>query len=147
MATVERLTGYTYDSLLELEDGAAAITADGAGSAVLDLGTGHVSGDIVLDVSAIDATTGDELYTIFAQLSDSATIASGIEHACAIQLGGVTGALGQRDVSSLAGRFVMPFQNQLSTRRYRYLRLYVDVSGTSPSITFVAYLAKHKGQG
>ncbi len=139
MATEARLSGHIYDSLLELEDGAAAITADGVGSDILDLGAAHVTGDIVIDVSAFDQTTGDEQVTIIAELSDSATHASGIEPACALLLGGATTPLGNRDVASDTGRYVLPFNNQQNTRQYRYLQLYFDVSGTSPSITCVAY--------
>lgn len=147
MATASRLSGYIFDSLLELEDGAAAITADGAGSAILDLGAGRVVGDIVIDVSAMDLTTGDEQYNIIAEVSDSATFASGIEQACAIQIGGATTPLGNRDLASDVGRYVLSFQNQLNDRVYRYLQLHVDVGGTTPSITFKAYLSKGKGQG
>lgn len=147
MATAAPIGQYTLDTTLQLEDAAAAITADGAGSAVLDLGAALVHGDIVIDVTAIDATTGDELYAIHVQVSDSATIASGIETVATLHLGGTTGALGQRDVASTTGRYILPVINQLATRQYRYMRLYVDVSGTTPSITFTAYLCKRKGQG
>lgn len=145
MATVSRLTGYIFDSLLELEDGAAAITADGAGSAIVDLGASvHVTGDIVIDVSAFDVVTGDEQVTIIAELSDSPTHASGIEPACALLLGGATTPLGNRDVVTDVGRYILPFNNVLNTRAYRFLQLHFDVTGTTPSITCFAYLSKHK---
>ena len=143
MALVLRETNYTLDVDLLLEDGAAAIVADGAGSAILDMGAARVVGDIVIDISAI--TTGgasDETYTIIAELSDSATHASGIEHACMVQVGGIPAAvLGNRDITSDVGRYILPFVNQANSRQYRFLQLHVDVTGTTPSITFIAHLA------
>lgn len=148
MATVARLTGYIYDADLELEDGLAAIIADGEGSAIVDLGASvHVTGDIVVDVSAIDLVTGDEQYTIIAELSDDSGHASGIEPMGALLLGGVTASLGNRDVASTVGRYILPFNNQMNDRVYRYLRLHFDVGGTTPSITCVAYLSKSRQHG
>ena len=147
MTTVLRATNYTLDVDLLLEDGAAAITADGAGSEILDMGANgsRMRGDIVVDVSAIDETTGDEQYTIIAELSDSSTHASGIEPTVALLLGGATTPLGNRDIESDIGRYILPFTNQANGRTYRFLQLHVDVTGTTPSITFVAHLAIAKG--
>jgi hypothetical protein len=146
MATVASIGQYTLDTLLQLEDGAALIAADGDGSAILDLGAAAVWGDVVIDVSAIEVATTDEQYVIHVQLSDSATFASGIEVCASLQLGAVaTGALGQRDVVSTTGRYVVPVTNQMSTRQYRYMQLYVDVSGTiATGIMFTAYLCKSR---
>lgn len=150
MAETSRLTGYIFDALLELEDGAAAITADGVGSGIVDLGASvHVTGDIVLDISAMTVGgAAEENYNIIAEVSDSPTFASGIENAGAIEIGSfATTVIGNRDVESDPGRYVLQFQNQLNTRVYRYLRLFFDVTGTSPSITLVAYLSKSKDSG
>ena len=144
MTTVPRLSGYIFDSLLELEDGAAAIITSGAGSTIIDLGEAHVTGDIVLDISAIDTVTGDELYTIYVEVSDDPAVATGVEHVASIELGGVTGAAGSRDVATDAGRYIIPFQNQMNDRQYRYVNLQLVIGGTSPSITMQAYLSKAK---
>ena len=139
-------TQYTLDVDLELEDGAAAITADGAGSAILDLDSTapRTRGDIVLDVSAMDITTGDETYTIMAQGSSSATFASTIQELACIRVGDGSAISSTIDVNDSTGRFVLPFINERNGTSYRYLRLYVDVAGTTPSITFKAWLAKTK---
>lgn len=145
--TIVREPQYTIDTLLQLEDGAAAIVADGAGSAILDLGDARIRGDVVIDVSAI--TTGGasgETYAICAQFSSSATFASDVENGPIMFLGDeatVPGAA-EVDVDSDAGRYILPVVNQLNTRQYRYMRLWVDVTGTAPSITFVAHLCKEK---
>jgi hypothetical protein len=144
MATVASIGQYTLDTLLELEDGAGAFTAGGAGSSILDLGAAAMWGDIVIDVSAIVVNTDDELYQIHARLSDSASIASGIEIASTLTLGGATGALGGRDVVATVGRYVLPVTNQMATRQYRYLQLFVVQEGTGDSITFTAHLCKSR---
>lgn len=140
--TVTRETSYLYDTLLQLEDGAAAITASGAGSAILDIGDARMRGDVVIDVSAIDTVTGDETYTIHAQFSSSSSFASDIELGPSIQLSAA--AVGGSDVVPDAGRYVLPVVNVLDTRQYQYMRLFVVVAGTTPSITFEAFLSKEK---
>ena len=71
---------------------------------MVDLGDlAVVAGHIVVDVSALDTVTGDETYNIVAELSDSATFVSGIENVAFIEIGGTTGALGNRDVESDSG--------------------------------------------
>ena len=81
----------TFDANLVLKD-AGAITSSGVctvdGSAkILDIGSGAMEADIVIDVSAIELETGDERYVIGAQISDSATFASGVYEVCALILG------------------------------------------------------------
>ena len=81
----------TFDASLVLKD-AGAITSSGVctvdGSAkILDIGGGAMEADIVIDVSAIELETGDERYVIGAQISDSATFASGVYEVCALILG------------------------------------------------------------
>jgi hypothetical protein len=81
----------TFDASLVLKD-AGAMTSSGvctvdSSAKILDLGSGAMEADIVIDVSAIELETGDERYVIGAQISDSATFASGIYEVCALILG------------------------------------------------------------
>ena len=138
---------YTIDTLLELEDGAAAITADGAGSDILDIGAFRMRGDVVCDVSAIDIGHADETYFISVQGSSSSTFASTIQELACLRLGDGTTIGSTIDVDDTTGRFVIPFVNERNGTSYRYLRLYVDVTGTGNSITFKAWLAKAKSMG
>lgn len=153
-----RRTQQTLDTLLELEDGAAAITADGNGSAIIDLHGGAGSNqpnpplmhaDLLVDVSAI--TTGGasgETYIIHFQGSSSATFASDIENLAAMPLGDVSGTAlvgSAADVDSDIGRYVIPVTNEANGRTYRFVRLRIDVGGTAPSITFVGNLAIRVG--
>lgn len=139
---------YTIDVDLLLEDGAAAITADGIGSEILDLGSTapRTRGDVVFDVSAIDIVSTDETYDISIQGSSSATFASTIQELGALRIGdgSTLGTVNGVDVDDTTGRYVVPIINDHNGTSYRYLRLYVDVTGTTPSITFKAWLAKTK---
>ena len=144
-----RRTNYVVDTQTELEDGAGAITTSAVGStASFDLGgldqtnAAVVYGDLVVDVSAIDATTGDELYELILEGSTSSTFASGIEEVARMHLGGTTGLNGGQDIASGTGRYVVSFSNERNGRTYRYVRLNFVLSGTTPSITCTAFLAK-----
>ena len=143
---VLRAANYIIDADLQLEDGAAAITADGVGSAILDLGNARMVGDVVIDVSAIDHTTDDEQYHIYARYSSSATFASDIEAGQALLLQSAGVGIAGGDVDPDAGRYILPVTNVINDREYRYMQLYVDVAGTTPSITFKAWLSKSKPQ-
>lgn len=117
-----------------LEDGGAAVTADRAGrvggvARIFDCGAGALfDGYLILDISAIN-TTGDRTYNIKLQASNSATFASGVIDLNAPPL--LMGGTGQSAVI---------VTNRVVDTNYRYLRLYIDVGGTSPSVTLEAWL-------
>src|SRR5262245_15239855 len=61
-------TGYTFDVNLQLKD-AGAVTSSAAaqvsGSAkIVPVGSGLFTGDVVIDVSAMDIVSNDEIYDI-----------------------------------------------------------------------------------
>ena len=144
-----RRTQQTIDTQTQLQDSAAISTSQTGEIAtvaqILDLGGGGQNNaplvyfDVVLDVSAIDATTGDELYEIILEGSTSSSFASGIEEVGRLHLGGATGLNGGQDVVSAAGRYVIACCNERNGNTYRYLRINFVLSGTSPSITTTAY--------
>lgn len=151
----QRTKHRTFDALLELHDGAAAVTADGAGQVdssaqIVDLWQGastgtagdgaEFHGDWVLDVSVLDQTTGDELYTCILEGSNSSSFASGITALAMIQLGDEDTMHGTQETDMLTGRYVIPFSNEKNDTFYRYVRVYFDVNGTSPSITCISYI-------
>src|SRR5512147_404305 len=83
--------GYNFDAALELKDSgsvtsSAAAQVDSADK-ILNLGDAYVEGAVVIDVTTIEVATGNELYQIGWQLSDSATFASGIFEAATLCLG------------------------------------------------------------
>lgn len=153
--TAKHRPGYTFDANLLLKD-AGLIAADAAaqvgGSArVLDLGTGLVEGDIIIDISALEIASGDERYNIIAQLSSSATFASDIVIVALMPIGDgstIGAAFGTSgvDVDDLVGRYILPFRNERNGIWYRYLRLFTDVTGTiATGIGYTAFLAISEG--
>lgn len=136
----------TYDDLLELKDAglvaASAAAQVGGVDKILDIGAGDLEGDIIIDATAVEVDSGNEIYTIGAQISDSATFASGIYEVTAIQLGDSVPLHGDTDMG--VGRYVLPFQNRIADGvAKRYLRIYTTVAGTiATGINFSAYLAK-----
>ena len=140
------LTGYNaaVDDDFQLEDAAAAITASGAGSTIIDLGAGVelMLGDIFIAVSALDTVTGNEGYRINLEGSMSATFASGVVELCDLSIGGATDARVNGDVLATVGNYALPFRTEQDDVNYRYLRLFFVLSGTTPSITCTAWGVK-----
>ncbi len=149
----------TFDALLELEDGGAAITADAAGQVsssdqILDVGgdgkpdsadrerEAELHGNMQVDISAIAIDGNDELYHIILQGSSKADFASDIENLAILSLGALEVALGGSDIDGLIGRYVVPFTNERNGITFRFLRLFVDVTGATVSITLKARLHK-----
>lgn len=136
----------TFDSLLELKDAylvasSAAAQVDSSNK-IIDLGSGDVEGDIIIDVSACEVDNSDEMYIIGAQISSSASFASDIYEICSLKLGDASPLPG--DVDMGAGRYLLGFQNRIGDgTAKRYMRIYTTVSGTvGTGINFTAYLAK-----
>lgn len=136
----------TYDADLQLHDGVAAITADGGGvvggsAKILDLGEGRADGRAIIDLDAL--TTGGaapETYDIIAQFSDSPTFASGIVNGPRLKFGAAA-STGASAANAAGERHELPFASEVNGEVYRYMRLYVDVAGTAPSIDFTAFAA------
>jgi hypothetical protein len=122
---------YIFDANLELKD-AGLVAADAAGAVdsvdvIRDIGTGHFKGMAVIDVTAIEIASNDEVYKISIQGSSSSTFASDIVDLAEISLGALEVIGG--DVDSTTGRYELPFTNRKNNTYYRYIRCYTDVSG------------------
>lgn len=138
--------GYNFDAALELKDSSsvtssAAAQVDSADK-ILNLGDSYVEGAVVIDVTTIEVATGNELYQIGWQLSDSATFASGIFEAATLCLGDSSVIGG--DTDSAVGRYILRVSNEHKGTIYTYARLYHTISGTidTTGITYSAYLTK-----
>lgn len=135
----------TYDAALNVRTLAAAITSTETGALILDLGAGLVCGDLVIDYSAMDTTTGDECYAFTLEGSPDAAFgtAGNIKALAQLTIGGTTGLNPPNGAAdAAAGRLVIPFRNERIGTTYRYVRLLTTVSGTSATIIFAAFLAK-----
>lgn len=117
----------------ELLSDAQAITADAASTNIrdfggdFDIGRGEPMAVVVqIDVAA-DITTGDETYTFVLQTDDNSGFASPTDiMSRTIAASGLTAG----------SRFLLP----LTLGNERYLRVFYDVGGTTPTMTVTAFL-------
>lgn len=131
---------FTYDNSLLLEASAAHTTAQtDVGATILDLGEGLFDGFLVIDVTALDVASTDEYYVISLEGSTVAAMTSGSVELGVSRMGNVTAP---GDADTAVGRFAVPVRNEQNGTLYRYVRLSTAVAGTTPSITFSAFLAK-----
>lgn len=130
-----------YDSTLIMKD-AGLVAASAAGTVasaakVANVGEGRVDARLVLDVTAIEVASNDELYSVAIQGSTSASFASGIEELAVVNLGAAEVIGGDSD--STVGRYEIPFSNVKAGVTYPYLRVYTTVAGTvATGINYVA---------
>ncbi len=136
---------YNLDVLLLLADGAVAVTADGvsqvAGAAVnIQLGPGRFEGVLIIDVSAMDVSSADEVYNLILEGASSNAF-SATEVLSQYTLG-ATAVRPHGAATSVIGRYEIPFITEQHDTVYDWVRLYADVGGTTPSITFKAWIAE-----
>ena len=139
---------YIVDAAAQLEDGAAAITVTGAGSAVLDLGGPGVgklprtSGTVIFDVSAIVNSDGTEFYDLIVQLADDSAFTTGVVDRAAVLMGDRT-ATGAPDEYG-TGRLAVGIDNEHKGVVKRFMRLFVVVGGTAPSVMLTSWFAENQ---
>jgi hypothetical protein len=138
---------YMYDTLLVLK-AAGLIAASAAVATIVDTGgTGHFSGEIVIDVSALEIASNDEIYDIVLQGSPDAAFgtAGNIQELAAISLSAKEVKRTDSDKDDVIGRYIMPFRNEFAGTNYRYLRLYTVVAGAvATGINYAAFIGKRK---
>ena len=135
----------TFDADLELKD-AGLVAASAAGEVnsvaqILDIGTGYWESDVIIDVSACEVDTGDELYQIGIQISSKSDFSSDIYEVATLKLGDASVLPG--DVDMGAGRYVLKCTNAIAENvTKRYARVYTTVSGTiATGINYTAYMS------
>lgn len=116
---------------------------DGTVNGYVDLGTGLVTGWIVIDVLEIEIASLNEAYRIVVQGCNDPGFGSGIENLTAADFGAGAVRLGGAQTSTV-GRYYLGFCNQARDgTNYRYIRLYDVISGTvSTGIKYNAWLSK-----
>lgn len=130
---------FTYDDALSLKD-AGLVASTTTESTILDLGAGLVCGHLVLDVSAVEVASTDEIYLVCLEGSNVAAMSSGSVTLAQIEMGNATAPA---DADTGTGRFVVPFRNEQNGTTYRYVRIYTEVAGTvATGINFSAFIAK-----
>ncbi len=132
-------SNYTYDDALNLKD-AGLVAASAAEATIVDLGSGFIDADLVLDISAIEVASNDEIYTVCIEGSNVAAMTSGSVCLAMIELGN---AAAPADADTAVGRFVLPFRNEQNGTLYRYVRIYTRVAGTiATGINYSAFIGK-----
>jgi hypothetical protein len=143
------LRKYNFDALMLLKDAglvaASAAAQVASADKILDMGAARFDGVAVIDVSAVEIDSNNELFTIIIQGSNSAAFASGIENLGALQLGAAEVRPGGAQ-DSVAGRYELPFVTEQADTVYRYIRAYTVVAGTQAAgINYTAFVAPLQG--
>ncbi len=133
---------YTYDNATLIK-AAGLVAATANGSIILDLGDGLVDADLVIDLSACEIATGDEIYTVSVEGSTVAAMTSTSVCLARKTFGNLV--VPMDNALSASGRYVVPFRNEEGGTLYRYIRLQITVAGTiATGINFTAFVAKDK---
>ena len=130
---------FTYDDALELKSaGLVGASVDGD---IVDLGEGLVDGVLVIDMSACEIATGDEIYTVSLEGSNVAAMTSGSVCLAKKVFGNLVVPMDA--ALSADGRYVIPFRNEEGGTTYRYVRLSTLVAGdVATGINFSAFISK-----
>ncbi len=152
---------YSFDANLELSDNAAAYTATGwaqkAGAdGFVDFGgnqgtspvqNARIDAVCVCDVTALDGTTTDEAYRLIVVGSNDPAFANGTGQVLAEMeiAGGILSVLGLGGAgvtkTGVTGRYELMFTNNVAGNFYQYVKLYLVLTGTTPSISLEAFVA------
>jgi hypothetical protein len=133
---------HTFDSDLVLRAQAGAdVVASQAEALIVNLGAGFVDANIVIDVTALEVASGNEIYTLIVEGSTVAGMGSGSVQLCSLELGNTSAPA---DADTSVGRHVLPFRNELEGVLYPYVRLYTKVAGTidTTGVNYSAFIAK-----
>jgi len=136
---------YVFDGNLEMKD-AGLVAADAAAQVdssnkILDLGSAFCKGTLVVDATAVEVDSNNELYNICFQLSSSSSFASTVVTRAILPLGATEVIIGS-DTDNGTGRYTLHVDNEHKGTIYRYARLYTDVTGTiATGINYSAYLS------
>lgn len=136
---------YTLDAELIMKD-AGLVAADAAatvgGSAkTLNVGEAAFKGVLVVDVTAIEIASNDELYRIIVQGSTTSNFAA-TEILAHLALGATEVRPGGA-IDSTPGRYELWFNNCQDEVTYPYIRVFTDVSGTiATGINYSAFIGR-----
>lgn len=146
MATATQIRSYTYDADLALKDAglvaASAAAQVSSAAKIVNVGAATFKGVAVIDVTAIEIASNDELYTIVIQGSTSSTFASDIQNLAALDLGATEVRLGGA-IDSTTGRYELVFINEQDGVVYPYVRAYTVVAGSvATGINYSAFIGR-----
>jgi hypothetical protein len=134
----------TFDIDLYVHDG-KSLTASASGTVdsaavVLDLGSGFVDADLILDVTTLDVDSGNESVLVQVMFSDT-QLATEKYCQTQFQLGDAAAIPG--DVDRATGRYIIPFNNIIESGACkRYMHLYFTLAGTIAAFVATGYVVK-----
>jgi hypothetical protein len=116
---------------------------------IIDTGsaTAGIKGELLIDITAIEIDSTDEIYDIVLQGSPDAAFgtAANVQELAQLSVGVSNTKRTDSDKTNLVGRYTLPFTNEAAGVTYRYLRLYTVVAGTIVTgINYSAYAAVSK---
>lgn len=151
-----------FDAQTALTDLAGnTLTASGysqlsSAQAIVDLGNGNGEYQWALSISAIDVASTDELYKFCLIGSNDIAFGNGNcdllgyhEYAAAASARVVANKLAPvaatgvvvPDPGSVGSWDTFPFYNYRNGQTFRYVSLYCDISGTTPSVSFISWIS------
>lgn len=146
---------YNFDANLQFSDAAAAMTASGylqvgGANSIVDLGgnqgttpaqQARIDAVAVVDVTAIDITSGNETYKLLVVVSNDPGLATGNWIAGEIMLGKGTSLDCLNGADSITGRYEIMFSTNIAGALFEYAGVYLVAGGTTPSITIEGFFA------
>lgn len=128
--------------LIKREVGLSALTADAYVGTQHDQG-GNVATDMacIINIESCKVSAGDEVYR-FRIVGSLTSDRSDAEVLAELEVGDA-GTLAIETRDCIAGdQLIIRFRTEKNDQEFRYIDLHLDVTGTSPSIGFGAYLSK-----
>lgn len=146
---------YSFDANMLLSDGAAAYTASGYAQnggidGILDLGgnqgvtplqQARMDAVLVMDITAIDIASGNETYKLKVMGSNTAAFLTATANLSSIELGKGASLVPATQSDSVVGRVEQLFTTERTNTKYEFIKLYNELGGTTPSITYTAFVA------
>lgn len=134
-----------FDAAGQLKS-AGAVTATGVGQVagstrVVDLGDGRMDAVAMVDVSAITAT-GDQRYELQVQGSTTADFSAGVVCLASVPLGHPS-QTGNTAATPAPAHVELAFTTEYAGVVYRFVRIRHVIAGTTPSVSYTAWLAKN----
>lgn len=137
-----------FDANMEFKDAglvaaSAAANVDSAAK-IVDVGTGHFKGEMIIDVSALEIASNDEIYDIIVQGSSDSDFGTDTNIVELAQLNLSAAEVKRSDCNKddSTGRYTILFDNEHDATYYRYLRVYTVVAGTvATGINYTAWCA------
>lgn len=145
---------YSYDANLQFSDGGAytatGFLQSGGVNGILDFGgnqgltpkqQARVDACAVIDVTAIDISSGNETYKLMVIVSNDPALATGNVCAGMIELGKGASLDGLSMADSVIGRYEVMWSNNVAGSIYEFVGVYLVAAGTTPSITIEGFHA------